>query len=68
MCSIGFIAETGHGPAYPEDCLAICKAIVEACSGKIEIDSALGHGTRVSVTLPALELDADVHTIFSNNV
>jgi signal transduction histidine kinase len=32
--------------------LAICRSIAEAHSGRIEIDSTLGHGTRVTVALP----------------
>jgi signal transduction histidine kinase len=34
--------------------LSICKAIIDAHQGKIRIDSQLGKGTRVTVTLPSL--------------
>ncbi len=33
--------------------LAICKAIVDSYAGKIQIESVLGQGTKVSVTLPS---------------
>lgn len=35
--------------------LAICKAIAESCGGNIAVESTLGSGTRMTVTLPALQ-------------
>ena len=32
--------------------LAICKGIVDAHNGRLEVDSALGRGTTVTVTVP----------------
>ena len=32
--------------------LAICKGIVDAHDGRLEVDSALGRGTTVTVTVP----------------
>jgi heavy metal sensor kinase len=37
--------------------LAICRAIVEAHGGTIELESALGSGTKVVVNLPRLQAD-----------
>jgi len=35
--------------------LAVCKSVVQALNGTIEFESAVGRGTRVTVTLPATE-------------
>ena len=40
--------------------LAICKSIVDAHGGTLEIESEVGRGTTVSVTLPGVELPSPV--------
>lgn len=42
--------------------LSICHGIVTALGGRIDIDSTLGSGTRVSVHLPCLVFPTDEHT------
>ena len=46
--------------------LAICKATVDACGGTIEIRSNPGHGTCVTVLLPAAQTTNHLQAIFSN--
>jgi signal transduction histidine kinase len=48
-------ADSGHGSSGSGLGLSIAKAIIEAQHGQIAIDSRLGTGTRVTVTLPRAE-------------
>jgi signal transduction histidine kinase len=47
--------------------LAICKAIVDAYGGSIEIQSELGRGTHVYVSLPGTSDSSHLQAIFSHD-
>ncbi|MEO6910040.1 MAG: HAMP domain-containing sensor histidine kinase [Edaphobacter sp.] len=47
--------------------LAICKAIVDAYGGSIEVQSELGRGTRVYVSLPVTSDSVHLQAIFSHD-
>ena len=44
------VHESAHGAGLG---LPIAKQLIEAHGGRLEIESALGQGTRVTITLPA---------------
>lgn len=46
--------------------LAICKSLVEAHGGEIRVESAVGTGTSVSISLPALNRDRQWGSVISD--